>query len=133
MTWQEVIAEDNAATVRNDRDRGMVYHPDPDATTLFAVTEYATGFGWRGITVPELVRVLQRDRMGIKRALRQLVEAGRLQIVETDTRGPRASRRKSYFTDLPATTVVLHPSALEAAHHYDAAASRRAQRATPAP
>jgi hypothetical protein len=94
--WQEYLHASNIEMRRNDNNRGLAYDPDPKALTVDLVLEYVSGFGWRGCGAREITTAVRRDERGVKRALKSLVDDGYLAVTESDTRGPKASKRKSY-------------------------------------
>jgi hypothetical protein len=96
--WRSFLAENDAAIRRNDLNRGLTFSPDPKATTRDIVAEYMDGFGWNGVGAREVTGAVGRDPRGVKRALAGLVEDGHLRIEEQATRGPKASKRKVYYS-----------------------------------
>lgn len=94
--WESFLVESDRNLRRNELNRGLAYEPDPKATTVAVVEEYCDGFAWNGVGAREVTAAVRRDERGVKRALQTLVEDGKLRIEETMTRGPKASRRKTY-------------------------------------
>ncbi len=104
MTWEQYLAESNRAMRRNNLDHGIVYTPPErkHGGTADAVREYLTGYGWRGVTTREVAEATGRGYRSVGPILDQMVADGEATCVETITRGPRASRRKTYFGLAPA-------------------------------
>jgi hypothetical protein len=95
--WQQFLKESDAEMRRNNLHRGVTYTPVAGELTIKVVQEYVEGFGYLGCGAKEVVTAVQRDERGVKRALATLVEDGVLTVKESATRGPKASKRKTYF------------------------------------
>jgi hypothetical protein len=98
MPWKRLLKSLQAAERHNDKTRGMTF-TDPTATTVTLIRDYlrVARYG----TVEDIAQAIGRTpdgSRGVRGICESLVGAGELDVTETLTRGPLASKRRTYRT-----------------------------------
>lgn len=98
MPWARLIRAWDASERHNNKTRGFTF-TDPTASTISLVRDYlrVARYG----TVEDIAGAIKRSPEGL-RGVRgicdQLVSTGELEMTESYTRGPLASKRRTYRT-----------------------------------
>jgi hypothetical protein len=98
MPWKRLLKSLQAAELSNNKVKGMTF-TDPTATTVTLVRDYlrVARYG----TVEDIAQAIGRHAdglRGVRGICESLVGAGELEVTETLTRGPMATKRRTYRT-----------------------------------
>jgi len=98
VPWKRLLKSLQAAERHSDKVRGMTF-TDPAATTVTLVRDYlrVARYG----TVDDIAQAIGRcadGQRGVRGVCETLVGAGELDVTESLTRGPLATKRRTYRT-----------------------------------
>ena len=100
------MKHDGYTDMHDDNPLGLVFTPDPEASTYALVKEYIQGFGWRGVRTSDVVTATGRDKKRVRESLGRLFEEGQVRMLtEPNPRRNGASPRLRWYSgfDPPAS------------------------------